>query len=96
MELLKQYREEVDELEANRQELTNAEKLFELPITMYPELVKVQKEMAGMDSVYNIYFEQKVCVCVCACLHVCVCVNASTTPTIFIYASSVNFPQMFI
>ena len=60
MELLKNYREEVDGLEANRQELTNAEKLFELPITMYPELQKVQKEMAGLECVYQTYTEQKV------------------------------------
>ena len=57
---MKQYREEVDELELNRQELTNAEKLFELPITMYPELQKVQKEMVGLESIYTIYTEQKV------------------------------------
>ena len=60
MELLKQYKEEVAELEANRQELTNAEKLFELPITLYPELLKVQKEMSGLESIYQIYTDQKV------------------------------------
>ncbi|XP_035829687.1 dynein heavy chain 10, axonemal isoform X2 [Aplysia californica] len=60
VELLKLYREEVDGLEASRQELTNAEKLFELPITMYPELQKVQKEMNGLDQVYQIYTDQKV------------------------------------
>ena len=58
---MKKYREEVAELEAQRQELTNAEKLFELPITMYPELLKVQKEMKGLEQIYEIYTEQKVC-----------------------------------
>ncbi|XP_059165934.1 dynein axonemal heavy chain 10-like isoform X2 [Physella acuta] len=60
VELLKVYKEEVHELESSRQELTNAEKLFELPITMYPELLKVQKEVAGLESIYQIYTEQKV------------------------------------
>ena len=58
---MKKFREEVAELEAQRQELTNAEKLFELPITMYPELLKVQKEMKGLEQIYDIYTEQKVC-----------------------------------
>lgn len=61
VELMKKYQEEVAELEANRQELTNAERLFELPITMYPELLKVQKEMKGLEQIYAIYIEQKVC-----------------------------------
>ena len=60
VELMKKYQEEVAELEAQRQELTNAEKLFELPITMYPELLKVQKEMKGLEQIYEIYQEQKV------------------------------------
>ncbi|XP_076453104.1 dynein axonemal heavy chain 10-like [Babylonia areolata] len=59
VELMKKYQEEVAELEAQRQELTNAEKLFELPITMYPELLKVQKEMKGLEQIYEIYIEQK-------------------------------------
>ncbi|PVD32839.1 hypothetical protein C0Q70_08286 [Pomacea canaliculata] len=59
VELMKKYQEEVAELEANRQELTNAERLFELPITMYPELLKVQKEMKGLEQIYAIYIEQK-------------------------------------
>lgn len=58
---MKKYQEEVGNLEAQRQELTNAEKLFELPITMYPELQKVQKETKGLEQIYDIYSEQKVC-----------------------------------
>ena len=63
VELMKKYQEEVAELEAQRQELTNAEKLFELPITMYPELLKVQKEVKGLEQIYEIYTEQKVSKC---------------------------------
>ena len=46
--------------EKDRQELANAEKLFDLPITMYPELLQVQKEMTGLDKIYEIYKQQKV------------------------------------
>ena len=42
-----------------RQELTNAEKLFDLPITSYPNLVKVQTEMRGLEMIYSLYEEQK-------------------------------------
>lgn len=41
-----------------RQELTNAEKLFDLPITGYPNLVKVQSDMKGLEMVYQLYEEQ--------------------------------------
>lgn len=61
MELLKQYREELAKFEAEQRELANAEKLFDLPITQYPELLAAQKDMRGYDQVYQIYDEQKVC-----------------------------------
>ena len=60
MECLKEYRSEVDQLESERQELANAERLFDLPITMYPELLQVQKDMKGLDQIYALYEEQKV------------------------------------
>lgn len=60
VELLKQYKHEVDKFEADRQELANAEKLFDLPITMYQELIQVQKELKGLEQIYFIYQEQKV------------------------------------
>ena len=46
--------------EKNRQELANAEKLFDLPITMYPELLKVQKEMSSLKAIYELYEGLKV------------------------------------
>ena len=58
--LLENYKKEVARLEKDRQELANAEKLFDLPITMYPELLQVQKEMSGLEKVYDIYKQQKV------------------------------------
>lgn len=36
------------------------EKLFDLPITMYPELIKVQKEMSGLKQIYELYQDLKV------------------------------------
>ena len=60
IEILKQFREEVDNLEAERQELASAERLFDLSITMYPELLQVQKEMKGLEQIYGLYQEQTV------------------------------------
>ena len=60
LDRLKQYKIEVDKYEADRQELANAEKLFDLPITMYPELLQVQKETKGLEQIYMLYEEQMV------------------------------------
>uniref|UniRef100_A0A1I8GPI6 DHC_N1 domain-containing protein n=1 Tax=Macrostomum lignano TaxID=282301 RepID=A0A1I8GPI6_9PLAT len=57
--LLKAYKEELAQVEEQKASLGAAEKLFDLPITPYPELLQVQKEMKGMDSIYGIYEEQK-------------------------------------
>ncbi|XP_012518857.1 PREDICTED: dynein heavy chain 10, axonemal [Propithecus coquereli] len=55
VELLGEFERELAKHEKNRQELANAEKLFDLPITMYPELLKVQKEMSGLKMIYELY-----------------------------------------
>ncbi|XP_028911199.1 dynein heavy chain 10, axonemal isoform X3 [Ornithorhynchus anatinus] len=60
VELLEVFEKEMARHERNRQELANAEKLFDLPITMYPELMNVQKEMNGLRLIYEIYKAQKV------------------------------------
>lgn len=60
VELLGSFEKELARHEKNRQELANAEKLFDLPITMYPELIKVQKEMAGLRLIYDLYGSLKV------------------------------------
>ena len=60
VELMKTYRVEVNKYEAERQELANAEKLFDLPITMYPDLQNVQKQMKGLEMVYALFEEQTV------------------------------------
>uniref|UniRef100_A0A8C9QGL1 Dynein axonemal heavy chain 10 n=1 Tax=Spermophilus dauricus TaxID=99837 RepID=A0A8C9QGL1_SPEDA len=60
VELLGVFEKELAKHEKNRQELANAEKLFDLPITMYPELLKVQKEMNGLRMIYDLYEGLKV------------------------------------
>lgn len=60
VELLATFERELIKHEKNRQELANAEKLFDLPITMYPELIKVQKEMSGLKQIYELYQDLKV------------------------------------
>ena len=59
-ELIKTFSEELEYLEEKRHEYTNAEKLFELPITMYPELIRLQKDMKGLEAIFSIYTAQKV------------------------------------
>lgn len=54
------FERELEKHERNRQELANAEKLFDLPITMYPDLIKIQKEMKGLRQIYEIYKLQQV------------------------------------
>ncbi|XP_074640231.1 dynein axonemal heavy chain 10-like [Tubulanus polymorphus] len=58
LQLMKKYGEILAKHEAERQELANAERLFDLPITMYPDLLQVQKEFKGMELVYAIFEEQ--------------------------------------
>ncbi|KAM8812104.1 dynein axonemal heavy chain 10 [Rhynchonycteris naso] len=59
IDLLASFERELARHERNRQELANAEKLFDLPITMYPELLKVQKEVTGLKMIYGLYEELK-------------------------------------
>ncbi|KAM9056172.1 dynein axonemal heavy chain 10 isoform 4-T4 [Megaptera novaeangliae] len=60
VDLLATFEKELMRHEKNRQELANAEKLFDLPVTMYPELLEVQKEMSGLKTIYELYEGLKV------------------------------------
>uniref|UniRef100_A0A8B9QA73 Dynein axonemal heavy chain 10 n=1 Tax=Apteryx owenii TaxID=8824 RepID=A0A8B9QA73_APTOW len=60
LELMDIFEKEVEKLEKSHQELGNAEKLFDLPITLYPELMKAQNDMEGLKQIYGIYKLQKV------------------------------------
>ncbi|KAG8456021.1 hypothetical protein GDO86_001999 [Hymenochirus boettgeri] len=59
LQVLSAFEKELAKYEKDRQELANAEKLFDLPITMYPELIQIQKEMKGLQQIYEIYGAQK-------------------------------------
>ena len=50
----------MEKYEAQRQDLANAEVLFDLPVTVYQELIQVQKELKGQEQIFTIYEEQKV------------------------------------
>ncbi|CAL8343019.1 unnamed protein product [Lota lota] len=54
------YEAELAKMESGRQQLANAEKLFDLSFTMYPELLQVQKDMKGLKLIYDTYKAQKI------------------------------------
>ncbi|XP_069475795.1 dynein axonemal heavy chain 10 [Ambystoma mexicanum] len=58
--LLTVFEKELVKHDRRRKELANAEKLFDLPITMYPVLLHLQKDMKGLKDIYEIYKAQKV------------------------------------
>lgn len=64
MELLAIFEKEVEKLEKVQQELGSVERLFDLPATAYPELMKAQNDMKGLKQIYEIYELQKVGVCI--------------------------------
>ncbi|KAH9515001.1 Dynein heavy chain 10, axonemal [Bulinus truncatus] len=55
--LMQAFSQEADELEEKRLELSKAEKLFELPITVHERLLDVKKQIAGLQQVYALYRE---------------------------------------
>ncbi|XP_019718448.1 dynein heavy chain 10, axonemal-like [Hippocampus comes] len=56
---MEHYQAELAKAVEGRQDLANAEKLLDLPITVYPEIVSIQKDMNGYRLIYDIYQEQK-------------------------------------
>ena len=60
IEVLAKMKKDVEKFEKERQELANAEKLFDLPVTMYPKLMDMQKELAGLEKVFSLYEAQRV------------------------------------
>jgi dynein heavy chain len=59
LELVKKYQKELARYAKIRDELVLAEKLFNLPITSYPELVEIETELEGLAKVYSLYYDQK-------------------------------------
>ncbi|XP_055020703.1 dynein axonemal heavy chain 10 [Boleophthalmus pectinirostris] len=57
--IMDSYEVELAKMVSQRQELTSAEKLLDLPVTVYPEVVSMQKDMRGLRMIYDIYRAQK-------------------------------------
>ncbi|XP_037633762.1 dynein heavy chain 10, axonemal [Sebastes umbrosus] len=53
------YEADLANMVAERQKLANAEKLLDLPITVYPEVISMQKDMNGLRQIYGVYKAQK-------------------------------------
>lgn len=54
------YEADLAKVVGGRQELANAEKLLDLPVTVYPEVISMQKDMKGLRQIYDVYKAQKV------------------------------------
>jgi len=59
LELMTEYIVKLKEFEDKRTELVNAEKLFDLEITAYPNLTTVSKQMHQLKQIYALYEEQQ-------------------------------------
>lgn len=77
---LKDFQAQFAELEKERQELVNAEKLFDLPITLYSDLIEVDNQLQGMAKVFELYEAQRVRMRVkymAECIYNCLIVGCS-------------------
>lgn len=54
------YEKELAKVVAAQQELANAQKLLDLPISVYLDLINVQKDMNGLKQIYDVFEAQKV------------------------------------
>ncbi|CAF3638637.1 unnamed protein product, partial [Rotaria sp. Silwood2] len=57
--LVKQYEKEINNIEQRKIELINIMKLFHIPLINYPNLIRIQKEINGLNILFNIYDEFK-------------------------------------
>lgn len=57
------YEADLAKVVGDQQELVNAEKLLDLPVSVHPELISIQKDMEGLRQIYDIYKAQKVGYC---------------------------------
>ncbi|CAM9556184.1 unnamed protein product [Bubo scandiacus] len=60
LELMAIFEKEMEKLEKIHQELGSLEKLFDLPVTVYPDLIKAQNDMKGLKQIYEIQELQSV------------------------------------
>ncbi|XP_037827971.1 dynein heavy chain 10, axonemal-like, partial [Lucilia sericata] len=57
--LMESYGQKIHEFDARRQELANAEKLFDMPMQDYNEFSRIKDDYEGMQIVYKLYKSQK-------------------------------------
>ncbi|XP_053669700.1 dynein axonemal heavy chain 10 [Anopheles nili] len=60
VELMDTYGKEIDQMDRQRIELENAEKLFDIPLTDYSNFLQCKLEYEEMQVVYKLYVQQKV------------------------------------
>lgn len=54
------YEKDLAKVVAAQQEVANAQKLLDLPVSVYLDLINVQKDMTGLRRIYDVYEVQKV------------------------------------
>lgn len=59
LELLAKYKEQLSDLNKRKDELVLAEKLFNLPISTFKELVQIEEENKQLGALYELYREFK-------------------------------------
>jgi dynein heavy chain len=59
LELLEEYHKTLHTMNSKKQELSNAENLFNLPVTIYPKLTELEEEIEKLSSIYRLYSEFK-------------------------------------
>ena len=55
MNRLEESKENNEQFNRKREEYVLAEKLFNLPISKYPELIKMEQDNMIYDEIYNIF-----------------------------------------
>ncbi|XP_028270606.1 dynein heavy chain 10, axonemal isoform X2 [Parambassis ranga] len=59
LDIMEKYEADLAKVVASRQELTNAEKLLDQPVTAYPEVASIQKDMRALRQIYDVYKAHK-------------------------------------
>lgn len=58
------YEADLAKIVAGQQEITNAEKLLDLSVTTFPEVLSIKNDMNGLRQIFDIYKAQQVgCAC---------------------------------
>lgn len=60
LSIMGKYEADLAKVVAEQQELANAEKLLDLPVNVYPEIISIQKDMKDLKQIYDVYKAQKV------------------------------------